>query len=280
MKKQSILKLALVCLTVLALLMPAALVGAEGETETAGAASSEEAAVSPLTPLGINSGFLIAQIINFGFIFVVLMLALWRPMRNALDSRAATIAKGLEDSAVAANARRDAEAEAERIRQSAQSDIQKSIEEARTRGEDVAKTIEAQARANAEKILADARARAEEERNAELAGLRGQVGAIAIALSQRLIGEALDEKRQQALINDFFAKVPADVKSLSGDVEVISAMPLSDKEQDKVKKETKAANITFSVDPKILGGLIIRSGDHVVDGSVRSGLNELSERLK
>jgi F-type H+-transporting ATPase subunit delta len=74
--------------------------------------------------------------------------------------------------------------------------------------------------------------------------------------------------------------VPKDAKALSGNVEVVSAMPLDDKEQAKVKKETGANNVTFTVDPGILGGLIIRAGDKVVDGSVRSGLNELSERLK
>ena len=88
----------------------------------------------------------------------------------------------------------------------------------------------------------------------------------------KLIGEALDEKKQQALVNDFFAKVPAEAKALSGDVTVVSAMPLSDDEQAKAKQEIGADNVTFRVDPSILGGLVVRSGDRVVDGSVRSGL--------
>ena len=56
-------------------------------------------------------------------------------------------------------------------------------------------------------------------------------------------------------------------------------MPLTTKEQAQVKKETGADKVSFSVDPAILGGLVIRAGDRVVDGSVRSSLGDLASRL-
>ncbi|MFQ3566745.1 MAG: F0F1 ATP synthase subunit B [Aggregatilineales bacterium] len=253
---------------------------AEAETMATVEAAPAEEAVNPLVPLGINAGFLVAQIFNFLLLFGLLSIVLWRPLMNMLDSRAAKIQKGLEDAAAAANARRDAEAEAERIRAAARADVARMIEEARQRGEDLAKQIENEAQAEAEKIRAEARARANEERDRQLADLRGQVAAIAIAVSHRLIGESLDEKRQQALINDFFSKVPAEAKSLSGPVEVISAMPLDEAEQARVKQEIGVDQVTFSVDPSILGGLVIRTTDRVVDGSVRSGLTELAGLLR
>ncbi|MBN8617925.1 MAG: F0F1 ATP synthase subunit B [Anaerolineae bacterium] len=248
-------------------------------SETAAVEGEAAPATSPLTPLGINAGFLIAQIVNFLIIFLILRAVLWGPLRNMLDSRAAKIQKGLEDAQVAANARRNAEAEAETIRTNARAEIAKAIEEGRSRGEEVAKQIEAEARSAAEKIREEARSAAASERDQQLAGLRGQVAAISMAAANKLIGEALDAKRQQALIDDFFAKVPDSAKKLGGSVEVVSAMPLSADEQKKVQKEVGAENVTFSVDPSILGGLIVRSGDRVVDGSVRSGLSELSSRL-
>jgi F-type H+-transporting ATPase subunit b len=230
--------------------------------------------------LGINPGYLLIQIIAFIVIYALLSRFLYDPLGNMLRERRQRIAKGLEDAAAAASARMNAEKEAEGILSKARAQAQKIIDEARTRGEEVAKGVETQSRAQADKILAEASARAEEERNAQLAGLRGQVSAISIAVAQRLIGESLDEKRQQALIEDFFAKVPDGAKKLSGSVEVVSAMPLTDKEQAKVKKETGAQEVSFSVDPSILGGLIIRAGDRVVDGSVRTGLSEMAERIK
>lgn len=253
---------------------------AAGEVQ-AEAEAEAEAATNPLTPLGINTGFLLAQILNFlVIIFIPALIFLWRPLTNMLDSRAMKVQKALEDSAVAANARRNAEAEAEKLVAQARVDAQRVVEEARTRGEEVAASVEADARTEAEAIRADARTRANEERDRQLADLRGQVVSIAVAMSQRLIGATLNEKQQSALVTDFFAKVPAEARQMSGNVEIISAMPLSDAEKSTVQKEVGASEVTFSVDPSILGGLVVRTGDRVVDGSVRSSLSELAGRLR
>jgi F-type H+-transporting ATPase subunit b len=233
----------------------------------------------PLASLGINVGFLIAQIINFGLILAALTFFLWKPMTNMLDQRSKTIEQGLEDAAEAAAARRNAEAEAEKILSQARTEAAQIVDEGRGRGEEVAKQIEVEAREEADRIREDARLEAQGQVNAELANLRNQVSAISMAVAQRVIGESLDEKKQQALIDDFFSKVPADAKSLEGQVEVVSAMPLSDSEQSKVKKELGADDVMFSVNPNILGGLIVRSGDRVVDGSVRRDLENIRGRI-
>lgn len=230
--------------------------------------------------LGINLGYLFVQIIAFIVIYVLLTRFVYNPLISVLKERRVRIERGLEDAQKAANARLNAEQEAEKILAQARSEAQVVIDEARGRGEAVAKQVETEARAEAEKIREDSRGAAVEERNAQLAGLRNQVAAISLAVAQQLIGETLDEKRQQTLVNDFFAKVPAEAKSLKGDVVVVSAMPLSEAEQNKAKKEIGGDSVTFQVDPSILGGLIVRSGDRVVDGSVRSGLTGIAQRIR
>ncbi len=230
--------------------------------------------------LGINLGYLIVQIIAFIVIYVLMTRFLYDPLSNVLRNRRMQIEKGLEDSAVAANARRNAEAEAEKVIAEARAEAQRLIEEARGRGEELAAGVQAEAHTEAEGIRADARTRANEERDRQLADMRGQVVSIAVAMSQRLIGATLDEQRQQALVSDFFAKVPADAKSLKGSVEVVSAMPLSDDEKKLVAKEVGSKDLSYVVDPSILGGLVLRSEDRVVDGSVRSNLTELAGRLR
>lgn len=242
---------------------------------------AEEEAVSanPLTPLGINSGLLFVQTFNFLLIAVVLGAVMWRPMVNFLDARSAKIQKGLEDAAAAAKARQNAEVEAERIRAEARAEVNKLLEEARGRGDEVAKSIQAAANAAAEKTKSDAVAEAKAAKEAELAGLRDQVINISVALANRIVGESLDAKKQSALVSDFFAKVPEAAKGLTGTVEVVSAMPLSDKEQAEAKKSIGASDVVFSVDPAILGGLVVRSADKVIDGSVRNNLGALASRL-
>jgi F-type H+-transporting ATPase subunit b len=261
---------------------------AEGEdhSETAPAAeggegeAAEAPAGSPLVPLGINQGFLLVQIINFLAIFLLLTFFLWRPLSNMLDSRTTEIQKGLEDASAAANARRNAEAEAEKIVAAARADAARVVDEARARGEEVAKSVEAGARTEADRIRAEGRTRSTEERDRQLADLRNQVAAISVALAERLIGQALDGKRQSTIVNEFFTKVPAEARSLQGQVEVISAMPLTPEEQSSVKQQLGTQTVSFTVDPSILGGLVVRSQERVIDGSIRSGLNDVATRMR
>lgn len=252
-----------------------------GETTTATEeAHGEEESSGGIAALGINGGFLIAQIVNFIVIAGGLSAMLWKPAVNMLDVRANKIQKGLEDAAAAAKARQNAEAEAAKIMEEARREKQKALEEARQQGEEVKKGIESSARQDAERIRKEAQQDAVVARDAELASLRNQVLQISTALASRILNESIDEKKQAKLISDFFANVPAGAKNLSGEVEVISAMPLSADETKKVESEIKAGSYKYLVDPTILGGLIVRSSDRVIDGSVRSGLNDLGSRLK
>lgn len=229
--------------------------------------------------IGINAGYFLIQIIAFIVIYTLLTRFAFNPLVNMLNARKERIARGLEDAAVAAKARQEAEAEAETILQNAQTEVQKLIDGARAQGEQLTQSIEAEARQAAVAIREEARNSAEAERNAQLSEMRGQVSAIAIAVAQRLIGEGLDEQRQHSLIEDFFSKVPASAREMGGEVDVVSAMPLTASEQEQVRRETGAASLQFRVDPTILGGLIIRSQDRVVDGSIRNNLDELAGRF-
>jgi F0F1-type ATP synthase delta subunit len=60
---------------------------------------------------------------------------------------------------------------------------------------------------------------------------------------------------------------------------------LTDAEKKKVtddvmKKLGSSAKVTFHVDPNILGGLILRVGDKVIDGSVVNQVQSLRETLR
>ena len=70
----------------------------------------------------------------------------------------------------------------------------------------------------------------------------------------------------------------------SVDVEVISAFDLADTTTDKLadvlgKKLEREVKVSTSTDKDLLGGVLIRAGDLVIDGSVRGRLNKLAEAL-
>jgi F-type H+-transporting ATPase subunit b len=231
--------------------------------------------------LGINIGYLIMQILG---IFVLLMLLkglAFGPILRVLDERKARIAKGLEDSRQASIARDNADAEAKKILDAARAEAAKIRSDAAVQAEETSKGILKKANDDAKVVVANAQTDAEAERDRILADLRGQVAGIAIAAANKLVGESLDDARQRAIIGDFFAKVPASVSSLKGDrAEVTSALPLTDDEQAKAKSSLGAASVAFKVDPSILGGLIVRVGDRVVDDSVAGQMSAMRDSLK
>ncbi|MEM7117748.1 MAG: F0F1 ATP synthase subunit B [Chloroflexota bacterium] len=230
--------------------------------------------------LGINLGFILMQILLFIILMMVLRNYAYDPIINLLEERKAKIAKGLEDARQAAIARENADAEAKKILDAARSEAAKVRQDAAVQAEETAKGITAQASEEAKGIVSAARSDAEEERNRILSELRGQVAAISIAAANKLVGESLDENRQRALIANFFSAAPAAMGNMSGSsAEVTSALPLTDDEQSSLSGSINADDVSFKVDPSILGGLIVRVGDQVVDDSVASRMGALSSSM-
>ena len=235
--------------------------------------------------LGINFGLLIVQIIAFAIVFLTLNAWVYKPMLDMMESRKQKIAQGLEDARVASEARANAEKEAAKVLAEAQAEAGKIVREATERAASAGKDVKAAAEAEAAKARETAMGEAELERNRILGDLRGQVAALAIAAANKLVGETLDEKKQRALIDEFFSGVKGGkvvvADGLTGDLaEVTSALPLTSDEQNSVKKSVSVKEVSFKVDPSILGGLVIKVGDKVLDGSVAGKLEGLRQTLK
>ncbi len=240
--------------------------------------------------LGLNLGYVLVQLLNFAILFVVLRAWVYKPILGLLDKRREAIAKGLEDARVAAEARENAEKEAEKIMNEARTKAAHEARQLTARADEQAKEIRIAADAAAAKAREDALADAKAERDRMLSDVRGQVGALAIAAAQKLIGDAVDAKKQKALIDEFFSGVKTGkvtvlegAESGKGDAVVTSALPLTKEEQAAVEKQVNSMGgkgVTFQVDPNILGGLVVRVGDKVLDGSVSGQLNNLRQALR
>ena len=244
-----------------------------------------------LNALGINLGYLFVQIFNFLIMFVVLRAWAYRPIVAALENRRNSIEQGLIDAREAAEARANAEKEANKILAEAQAKASEVVRAATERAEAAGRDIQAMAEAEAAQTKETALAEAAVERDRMLSDVRGQIAALSMAATQKLVGEAMDEKRQHALLEEFFSGVKAgkvvvlEGQTLAGgSAEVTSALPLTEPEQEAVKTDVLSkigdhASVTFRVDPKILGGLVIRVGDKVLDNSVAGQLEALRQSL-
>ncbi|MBR0553409.1 F0F1 ATP synthase subunit delta [Stakelama marina] len=67
--------------------------------------------------------------------------------------------------------------------------------------------------------------------------------------------------------------------------DVISAHPLSDDQVDALKQQLRTrvgrdVNIDLSVDPSLLGGLIVKIGSQMIDSSIKTRLHTLAHAMK
>ena len=86
-------------------------------------------------------------------------------------------------------------------------------------------------------------------------------------------------------ILDYFIHEVKEYKRI-GSAYVATPLPLSDTQKAAVEKKLldttdyESMEIRYDVDPVLIGGMIIRIGDKVVDTSVRSKLDDLTKNLK
>ena len=84
-------------------------------------------------------------------------------------------------------------------------------------------------------------------------------------------------------IHSLFAQYKANQEK-SVDVEVVSAFDLADAARDKLaavlgRKLERQVKVRTTTDRSLLGGVLIRAGDLVIDGSVRGRLNKLAAAI-
>lgn len=67
--------------------------------------------------------------------------------------------------------------------------------------------------------------------------------------------------------------------------EVVSAHPLTDDQVDALKQQLRArvgrdVTVDLSVDPSLLGGLVVKIGSQMIDSSIKTRLNSLAHAMK
>lgn len=245
-----------------------------------------------MAALGLNLGYLLVQMFSFLVMFVVLRAWVYGPVLELLAARREKISKSLEDARKAEELREHTEAESSKILAAARAERATIVADATYQAEKRAADIIRGAEKEREELLTAANLEAESKVQGALEELRPQIAAIAIAAAGRIVQGALDDARQHALIDSFFSGVREgkvtilEGEALSGAAAVVtSAITLNDPEKEKIKQALAdklggSAKVSFRVDPSILGGIVIRVGDHEVNGSARQTLAQLQESLR
>ena len=153
--------------------------------------------------LGINLGYLISQIINFGLLAVLLYFVAYKPILRMIDERSARIKQGLDDAEQASRRAAEMEKEFEQRLAEARKEGQEIVAQATQMSEKARQEILATAREEARAQVEKAKEDISRERDLAMAELRQQVADLSLSISEKVIGESLDQQRQRDLIAEF-----------------------------------------------------------------------------
>jgi F-type H+-transporting ATPase subunit b len=162
------------------------------------------AAGEALNPLIPHTAEIIVGFIAFALLFLVLKSKVVPMFEKAYEARTNAIEGGMERA-------EKAQIEAERALSQyteqlskAREEAQTLREEARVQGASIVEELRAKAQEEAARITAAAHASIEAERQQAITSLRNEVGALAVELASKIVGEALDDQARQSRIVDRF----------------------------------------------------------------------------
>ncbi len=162
------------------------------------------AAGEALNPLIPHTAEVIVGFIAFTLLFLVLKSKVVPMFEKAYAARTEAIEGGMERA-------EKAQVEAERALSQYTEQLSKAREEAQTLREDarvqgaaIVEELRAKAQEEAARITAAAHASIEAERQQAITSLRNEVGALAVDLASKIVGEALDDQARQSRIVDRF----------------------------------------------------------------------------
>ncbi len=174
-------------------------------------------AASGLGPLAPDLTELIIGSIAFLVVFAVLGKVLMPRISKTLAERTDAIEGGLKRA-------EDAQAEAAGVLEQYRSQLadarheaSRLREEAKEQGAQIIAEMREQAQDEARRVTEAAQAQLEADRQQAITSLRAEVGALAVELASRVVGESLeDEARQQRTVDRFLAQLEEQSGSSSG----------------------------------------------------------------
>ncbi|CAB4648129.1 unannotated protein [freshwater metagenome] len=160
-----------------------------------------EGAPNPLLP---HSAEIVVGFVAFGLLYFVMLKKVVPMFEKAFKARTEAIQGGIERAEKAQAEAADALVQYKEQLSNAQSESQALREDARVQGVAIVEELRAKAQEEAARITAAAHASIEAERQQAVTSLRNEVGALAVELASKIVGEALDDQARQSRIVDRF----------------------------------------------------------------------------
>lgn len=149
--------------------------------------------------LGIQTGPLIAQIVNFGLIVLVFKFFLLKPIQNLLAERKAKIEQSLKDADAIEERLKKVEKEIDQKLSKASGQADEVIAQSKKAGEELREQIKKHAEQEADAILKKAQAAISRQQEESLVKLEGKVADLAKSIAEKILSGYLTQSDSQKI---------------------------------------------------------------------------------
>lgn len=150
---------------------------------------------------------LFGQIVAFILLIWFVNRVLWGPLSTMMEGRRKRIAEGLAAGERGRHEQELAEKRAQQVIGEAKEQANEIISQAQRRGNEIVDESKDTARVEGERILTSAQAEIEQQTNKAKGELRTQVGSIAIAGAEKILGREIDKKSHTALLEELVSRI-------------------------------------------------------------------------
>lgn len=171
------------------------------------AAVAAEGAKMPLIP---HIPELIFGFVMIGIVYWVVSKKVVPNIERAYEERRAAIEGGMQQAEEAQAQARAAQEQYEAQLREARTEANTIREEAREQGASIVAEMRGQAQAEANRIVESAKRQIEADRQQAVVQLRQEVGSLSTSLASKIVGESLDDEvRQKGIVDRFLAELEA-----------------------------------------------------------------------
>jgi F0F1-type ATP synthase delta subunit len=243
-----------------------------------------------LERLGVHLPSLVIYVVNFLVLWVVLHFVAFKPFMRKLRERALEEKRRLAEKEEAHHLLEEAAQARDRALARARKERDALLRVGEELRDSLVKQGEDRGRGAGQKQLNAARDQILLETLQAHRALYQSFVELVLAASERALTNALDEEVRQKLIAEAaqeLAGLKQDFPSLlpKGWAVVTTATPVDQEQADKISEclshlAGKPVRILFEVDPSVLGGISVRTGDGVADATVQGRLDQLRRHLR
>jgi F-type H+-transporting ATPase subunit b len=153
-----------------------------------------------LHAFGLDIRIFLAQLINFAVLVFLLHRFGYKPVIKLLEERSTKIEKGLADAKRAASELTEASAKREEILAETKRESKEILNNALAAAGKIKDTIQKEAEEKAKAIVAQALAQSEEEKKKMMLEVKDEVLALAVEITEKILGEQVTELRDKKYI--------------------------------------------------------------------------------